>query len=76
MSSTVLCSHSSAADLNISKEAVIRSTVNFHRSIWGDRFLTYNEREDQAWEEQQAKELKEEEYSRSTWTAREISWSL
>ncbi|KAI3691260.1 hypothetical protein L2E82_49525 [Cichorium intybus] len=60
MSSTVLCSHSSAADLNISKEAVIRSTVNFHRSIWGDRFLTYNEREDQAWEEQQAKELKEE----------------
>ncbi|KAI3691298.1 hypothetical protein L2E82_49603 [Cichorium intybus] len=60
MSSPVLCSYSSAADLNISKEAVIRSTVNFHRSIWGDRFLTYNEREDQAWEEQQAKELTEE----------------
>ncbi|KAI3736089.1 hypothetical protein L6452_15622 [Arctium lappa] len=38
---------------------VIRSTVNFHRSIWGDQFLTYNEREDQAWEEEQAKELKE-----------------
>ncbi|CAH1427843.1 unnamed protein product [Lactuca virosa] len=61
MSSPVLCSYSSSAtDLNISKEDVIRSTVNFHRSIWGDRFLTYNEREDQAWEEQQAKELREE----------------
>ncbi|CAI9284507.1 unnamed protein product [Lactuca saligna] len=61
MSSPVLCSYSSSVtDLNISKETVIRSTVNFHRSIWGDRFLTYNEREDQAWEEQQAKELREE----------------
>ncbi|CAH1429023.1 unnamed protein product [Lactuca virosa] len=54
MSSPVLCSYTSA------KEAVRRSTVNFHRSIWGDRFLTYNERDDQAREEQQAKELREE----------------
>lgn len=50
---------SSATDLDECKQGVIRSTVNFHRSIWGDQFLTYNEREDQAREEEQAKELRE-----------------
>ncbi|KVH96380.1 Terpene synthase, metal-binding domain-containing protein [Cynara cardunculus var. scolymus] len=58
MNSTVPVSYrSSAIDHNECKQGVIRSTVNFHRSIWGDQFLTYNEREDQDWEEEQAKEL-------------------
>ncbi|KAJ9549493.1 hypothetical protein OSB04_022036 [Centaurea solstitialis] len=42
------------------KQGVIRNTVNFHRSIWGDQFLTYDERKDRVWEAQRAKELKEE----------------
>ncbi|XP_024965190.1 (E)-beta-farnesene synthase-like [Cynara cardunculus var. scolymus] len=50
---------SSTTDHNECKQGVIRSTVNFHRSIWGDQFLTYDERKDQAWEEEQAKELRE-----------------
>ncbi|KAI3812654.1 hypothetical protein L1987_17366 [Smallanthus sonchifolius] len=41
------------------KQDVIRNTVTYHRSIWGDQFLSYNERKDQACEEQRAKELKE-----------------
>ncbi|KAI3501630.1 hypothetical protein L1887_29545 [Cichorium endivia] len=42
------------------KQDVIRNTVNFHRSIWGDQFLMYEERKDREWEEQQANKLKEE----------------
>ncbi|GJT24162.1 (E)-beta-farnesene synthase-like protein [Tanacetum coccineum] len=41
------------------KQEVIRNTVNFHRSIWGDQFLTFDKRKDHACEEQRAKELKE-----------------
>nr|AYV65217.1 sesquiterpene synthase [Ageratina adenophora] len=45
---------------NISlKQAVIRNTVKLNPSIWGDQFLTYNERKEQACEKQRAKELKE-----------------
>ncbi|KAI3728037.1 hypothetical protein L6452_16664 [Arctium lappa] len=42
------------------KQGIIRNTVNFHSSIWGDQFLTYDKRQDRVWEEQRAKELKEE----------------
>nr|QYL01198.1 terpene synthase 8 [Stevia rebaudiana] len=41
------------------KRDVIRNTVNFNPSIWGDQFLTYNERTEQASEKKRAKELKE-----------------
>nr|AUJ87600.1 E-B-farnesene synthase [Chrysanthemum indicum var. edule] len=41
------------------KQEVIRNTMNFHRSIWGDQFLTFDKRKDHACEEQRAKELKE-----------------
>nr|XP_043607603.1 (E)-beta-farnesene synthase-like [Erigeron canadensis] len=41
------------------KQDVIRNTVNFHRSIWGDMFLTYDKRNDEAYMEEWAKELKE-----------------
>ncbi|XP_022025245.1 (E)-beta-farnesene synthase [Helianthus annuus] len=44
---------------NKSFKQAVRSTVNFHRSIWGDQFLSYNERKDQACEEQRATELRE-----------------
>nr|UNI81647.1 terpene synthase 4 [Stevia rebaudiana] len=41
------------------KQDVIRNSVTFHRSIWGDQFLSYDERKDQACDQQRAKELKE-----------------
>ncbi|CAI9274873.1 unnamed protein product [Lactuca saligna] len=45
---------------SIKQDVVIRNTVSFHRSIWGDQFLMYEERKDREWEEQLANELKEE----------------
>ncbi|KAI7739806.1 hypothetical protein M8C21_024270, partial [Ambrosia artemisiifolia] len=41
------------------KQDVIRNTMKFSPSIWGDQFLIFNERKDLACEEQRAKELKE-----------------
>ncbi|KAM0059721.1 putative beta-farnesene synthase [Helianthus debilis subsp. tardiflorus] len=49
---------SSVSALNKSfKQNLVRNTVNFSPSIWGDQFLIYNE--DIACEEQLARELKE-----------------
>ncbi|KAL4570376.1 hypothetical protein LXL04_026028 [Taraxacum kok-saghyz] len=42
------------------KQDVTRNTVNFHPSIWGDQFLTYEETNDGEWGEQQVNQLKEE----------------
>ncbi|KAJ9549665.1 hypothetical protein OSB04_022208 [Centaurea solstitialis] len=42
------------------KQGIIRNTRNNHRSIWGDQFLTYNERKDRVSEEQRVKELSNE----------------
>ncbi|KAM0059720.1 putative beta-farnesene synthase [Helianthus debilis subsp. tardiflorus] len=41
------------------RQNLVRNTVNFSPSIWGDQFLIYNERKDIACEEQLARELKE-----------------
>ncbi|KAI7755456.1 hypothetical protein M8C21_006430 [Ambrosia artemisiifolia] len=41
------------------KEDSIRNTLKFHGSIWGDRFLTYEEKEDLAMEKEIVEELKE-----------------
>ncbi|KAI3501079.1 hypothetical protein L1887_28937 [Cichorium endivia] len=41
------------------KQDVIRKTVNFHPSIWGDQFLTYHEKRDLVIKKQHVGELKE-----------------
>lgn len=56
---TISSSPSSLDRYKSTKQEVIRNTVNFHRSIWGDQFLTFDKRKDHAYEEQRAKELKE-----------------
>ncbi|KAL8266833.1 hypothetical protein R6Q59_004177 [Mikania micrantha] len=56
---SISSSPSSLLHNNCLKQDVIRSTVTYHRSIWGDQFLSYEERKEHASEEQQAKELKE-----------------
>nr|Q9FXY7.1 RecName: Full=(E)-beta-farnesene synthase; Short=AaFS; AltName: Full=Terpene synthase 10 [Artemisia annua]CAC12731.1 putative sesquiterpene cyclase [Artemisia annua] len=42
------------------KPDVIRHTMNFNASIWGDQFLTYDEPEDLVMKKQLVEELKEE----------------
>nr|ADT64306.1 E-beta-farnesene synthase 1 [Artemisia annua] len=42
------------------KQDVIRHTMNFNASIWGDQFLTYDEPEDLVMKKQLVEELKEE----------------
>ncbi|GJU98334.1 (E)-beta-farnesene synthase-like protein [Tanacetum coccineum] len=42
------------------KQDVIRHTMNFNASIWGDQFLTYDEPEDLVTKKQLFEELKEE----------------
>ncbi|GJY01544.1 (E)-beta-farnesene synthase-like protein [Tanacetum coccineum] len=42
------------------KQDVIRHTMNFNASIWGDQFLTYDEPEDLVTKKQLVEELKEE----------------
>ncbi|KAK1438391.1 hypothetical protein QVD17_04199 [Tagetes erecta] len=44
---------------SLNQDNVIRNTLTHHRSIWGDKFLTYNEKKDQPCDEQRVKELKE-----------------
>ncbi|KAJ9549666.1 hypothetical protein OSB04_022209 [Centaurea solstitialis] len=60
-STVPMSSSPSSIDHNKSiKQEVIRNTMISPRSIWGDQFLTYNERKDRVWEEQQVKELSNE----------------
>ncbi|XP_024994640.1 (E)-beta-farnesene synthase-like [Cynara cardunculus var. scolymus] len=56
------CSSPLALDENNStkQDHVIRNTVTFHSSIWGDQFLTYDEKDDLVAEKQLAEELIEE----------------
>nr|AIG92847.1 sesquiterpene synthase 6 [Matricaria chamomilla var. recutita] len=42
------------------KQDVVRHTMNFSASIWGDQFLTYHEPEDLVIKKQQVEQLKEE----------------
>ncbi|XP_076958400.1 (E)-beta-farnesene synthase-like [Bidens hawaiensis] len=54
-----MSTYSSLAHNKSFKQYIIRNTVNFRPSIWGDQFLSYSERKEQTCEEQRAKELKE-----------------
>ncbi|GJR92713.1 (E)-beta-farnesene synthase-like protein [Tanacetum coccineum] len=51
---------SSAGNTNSTKQEVIRNSVIFHDSIWGDQFLEYVEKVNVATEKQLIEELKEE----------------
>ncbi|GJS88869.1 (E)-beta-farnesene synthase-like protein [Tanacetum coccineum] len=51
---------SSAGNTNSTKQEVIRNSVIFHDSIWGDQFLEYVEKVNIATEKQLIEELKEE----------------